>query len=66
MTTNEIEAIVDEYTISHKGSMQCKCISGARGHLIAKLLASFEKEYKRGKADSDKEWHDRIVFGGAG
>lgn len=37
MTTNEIEAVFDEYTISHKGNMQCKCISGARGHLIAKI-----------------------------
>ena len=41
MTTKDIikdmEKVVDEFTISHKGDLQCKCISGARGHLIAKL-----------------------------
>lgn len=39
----EIEKIVDEYQISHKGSEQCKCISGARGHLIAKLMTLVDR-----------------------
>lgn len=39
----EIEKIVDEYSISHKGNAQCKCISGARGHLISKLNAALTR-----------------------
>ncbi len=43
----KIEEVVDQYVISHKGNLQCKCISGARGHLIAKLKELFEQEKRK-------------------
>lgn len=43
----KIEEIVNQYSISHKGNVQCKCISGAKGHLIAKLNELFEKELQK-------------------
>ncbi len=37
-----LEEILNQYQISHKGIAQCKCISGAKGHLLVKLLELFE------------------------
>lgn len=39
-----IRETVDQYKIDHKGGVQCKCISGARGHLIEKLIDLFENK----------------------
>ncbi len=49
---SSVEEVVDQYQISHKGNIQCKCISGARGHLIVKLNDQLTRhgrnEYERG------------------
>ena len=55
----EIKEIVDQYKILHKGDAQCKCISGARGHLIAKLESLLqqtrEESYQQGVEETLKE-----------
>lgn len=45
----DIEEIVDQYVISHKGNLQCRCISGARGHLVAKLERLFRDKVLKPK-----------------
>ena len=52
----EFTNIVDEYQIAHKGNYQCKCISGARGHLIAKSIDFIRKTREEAK----REERDRI------
>lgn len=39
----DLEKILKGYDISYKNGIQCKCITGAKGHLLAKLVALHEK-----------------------
>lgn len=43
----EVEEVVDQFTISHNQEAQCKCIYGARGHLLSRLFKVIKERESR-------------------
>ena len=66
MTINEqIKNIVSHYNISHIGAFRCKCVGGAKSHLIAELIDLIQpKTTSTDIEELRKVYNERFTYGG--